>query len=79
MSHLYHQVNGLIPFAYANNAARINAGLDIIKVLSEHYKMSMPVFVDNAESVTSLNSEGLQVVRLVVSDDKNLRIENMEV
>ena len=41
--------------------------------------MSMPVFVDNAESVTSLNSEGLQVVRLVVSDDKKLRIENMEV
>lgn len=72
---LVPSVNGLIPFAYANNAARINAGLDIIKVLSEHYKTSMPVFVDNAESVTSLNGDGLQVVRLVVSDDKKLRVE----
>lgn len=76
---LVPSVNGLIPFAYANNAARINAGLDIIRVLSDHYKMSMPVFVDNAESVTQLNDAGLQIVRLVVSeDDKQLRIENME-
>lgn len=76
---LVPSTNGLIPFQYANNAARINAGLDIIRVLSEYYKMSMPVFVDNAESVTQLNDTGLQVVRLVVSeDDKQLRIENME-
>lgn len=75
---LVPSVNGLIPFAYANNAARINAGLDIIRVLSEHYKTSMPVFVDNAESVTQLNNTDLQVIRLVVSEnDKTLRIENM--
>ena len=72
---LVPSVNGLIPFAYANNAARINAGLDIIRVLSEHYMMSMPVFVDNAESVTQLNDTDLQVIRLVVSEnDKTLRI-----
>lgn len=77
---LVPSVNGLIPFAYANNAARVNAGLDIIRTLSEHYKISMPVFVDNAESVTQLDDADLQIIKLVVSaEDKKLRMENMEV
>lgn len=67
---------GLIPYAYANHASKINAGLDIIRVLSEHYGVNMPVFVDNAESVVDLCDSGLQVIRLVVSEnDKNLRVE----
>lgn len=67
---------GLIPYAYANHASKINAGLDIIRVLSEHYGVSTPVFVDNAESVVNLCDSGLQVIRLVVSEnDKNLRVE----
>ena len=40
----------LVPYQDANNAARINAGLEIIEVLSRHWDMTMPVFVDNAES-----------------------------
>lgn len=67
---------GLMPYNYANHAAKINAGLDIIRVLSEHYGVSMPVFVDNAESVVNLCDSGLQVIRLVVSEnDKKLRVE----
>lgn len=66
----------MIPFAYANNAARINAGLEIISTLSEHWGVKMPVFVDNAESVTRLVDAGTQVIRLVVSEqDKSLRLE----
>lgn len=68
--------NGLIPYQYANNAAKVNAGLDIIKVLSKHYGVSMPVFIDNAESVTALKDIGLQVIKLVVSaNDKKIRME----
>ncbi len=65
----------MVPYAFANNAARINAGMEIIRVLGDHYGVRMPVVVDNAESVTALNCEGLQVVKLIVSAaDKTLRV-----
>lgn len=73
---LVPSVNGFMPYSYANHAAKMNAGLDIIRVLSEHYGVTMPVFIDNAESVTELKDDGLQVIRLVVSEkDKTLRVE----
>ena len=66
----------MVPYTFANNAARINAGLEIISVLSEHWNMDMPVFIDNAESVTRLASTWMQTIRLVVSEqDKKLRLE----
>lgn len=66
----------LVPFTFANNAARINAGLEIINTLSHHWKIEMPVFIDNAESVTQLLQMDTQVIRLVVSEpDKQLRTE----
>ncbi|MCD8195927.1 MAG: AAA family ATPase [Lachnospiraceae bacterium] len=69
----------MIPYAYANNAARINAGLEIISTLAAHWDVHMPVFVDNAESVTHLIQTGLQTIRLVVSEqDKTLRLEVVE-
>ncbi|NJJ37863.1 AAA family ATPase [Paenibacillus apii] len=59
-----------------NNAARINVGLDIIRTLSQHYGVSAPVIIDNAEAVTKLIDTDAQVIRLVVSEkDKKLRIE----
>lgn len=68
--------SGLVEFEKANNAARINAGLEIIDVLSEHFGVRLPVFVDNAESVTELAPFGGQMIRLVVSEaDKQLRTE----
>jgi exonuclease SbcC len=69
-------ING-VPYADANSAARINAGLDIIRVISEYYNKKVPVFVDNAESVTRLLQIDSQVVRLVVSAlDKKLRVQS---
>ncbi len=69
--------NGYIPYSTANNAARITAGLEIIKGFARHFGMTAPVFVDNAESITHLDSSGLQVIRLVVSkQDKVLKIHN---
>lgn len=66
----------LVPYAFANNAARINAGLEIIDTISAHWNIRMPVFVDNAESVTNLIDTANQTIRLVVSEiDKKLRLE----
>ncbi len=64
-----------VPYSDLNNAARINVGLDIIETLSEHYGVLVPVFVDNAESVTRPQEIASQVIRLAVHEnDKELRI-----
>ena len=66
----------LVPYSFANNGARINAGLEIIDTLSKHWVLTIPVFVDNAESVTQLIKMDTQLIRLVVSEpDKVLRLE----
>ncbi len=68
-------ING-VPFSDANRGASINAGLEIIQVLADHYGKSAPVFIDNAEAVTKLMSINSQVIKLVVSEaDKVLRIK----
>lgn len=41
-------ING-VPFSNANTASQINAGLDIINALSEHYSVQAPIFIDNRE------------------------------
>ena len=66
-------VNG-VPFDSVNNAGKINAGIDIINTLCNHYDIECPVFVDNAESVNELLECESQVVRLIVSKDKTLVI-----
>lgn len=67
----------LVPFSVANDAGRLNAGLEIIDVLSRHWGITMPVIVDRAESVTRLAPIAAQVIRLVVvsAEDKRLRME----
>lgn len=63
-----------VPFSNANTASQINAGLDIIKTLNEHFKTSMPVFIDNAESVNNLIDIDSQIVEMRVTKDKELII-----
>lgn len=68
--------NGVPYSGGLNNAARINVGLDIINTLSEHYGITAPIFIDNAEAVTSLIQTAGQQIRLIVSEkDKQLRVE----
>ena len=58
-----------------NNGMKINLGIDIINTLSLAYGVRVPLFVDNAESVTKLENCNSQVIRLVVSEnDKELRV-----
>lgn len=69
-------VVGGVPYADLNSAMQINVGLDIINTLSAHYGVRVPLFIDNAESVTHLHEIDTQIVRLVVSEqDKELRLE----
>lgn len=58
-------VNG-VPYADANRAAQINAGLDIINTIARHYGITAPVFIDNAEAVNKLIPCDSQVIRLIV-------------
>lgn len=63
-----------IPYISVNNGMKINLGIDIINTLSVAYGVRVPLFVDNAESVTKLETCGSQIIRLVVSEsDKELR------
>lgn len=69
-------VNG-IPFSSLNNGHRIIAGLDIIRSLSELNGVSCPVFIDNSEAVNENNFPSMQsqMIHLVVTDDKELKVE----
>lgn len=61
----------------ANTAAQVNAGLEIIQVLAQHYGTQLPVIVDRAESVCELRKIDGQIIRLIVSaEDKALKIIN---
>ena len=57
-------VNG-VGYSDLNNGHRILAGLDIIRSLSELYGVSVPIFVDNAESITSNYTSDSQLVLLI--------------
>ena len=67
-----------VPFSTnLNSGARINAGIDIINTLSNHYGIKAPIFIDNRESTTRLIDIDSQIVNLVVSSmDKKLRVES---
>lgn len=66
-------VNG-VKFTDLNNAGKINAGLDIINTLCLFHEISAPIFVDNAEGVNQLFPVGSQLVKLIVTTDKELQI-----
>ncbi|MFD1466497.1 AAA family ATPase [Lapidilactobacillus mulanensis] len=63
-----------VPFSDLNNAARINAGLDIINTLTDYYGVNVPIFVDNAESVNELIKTKSQQISLIVSTDKKMKV-----
>jgi DNA repair exonuclease SbcCD ATPase subunit len=71
-------VNG-VPYSTLNSGHRIVAGLDIIRSLSELYGVSVPIFVDNAESLNEFNVPDMdaQLILLSVSEDKQLKVDAM--
>ena len=67
-------VNG-VPYSDINSAARIQAGIDCINSLSEHYGVYAPIWVDNAESINDIPLSLSQMIRLVVTKDQTLIIK----
>jgi DNA repair exonuclease SbcCD ATPase subunit len=68
-------VNG-VEYGSVNNGHKIRAGADIVSVMQKHYGLSVPVFFDNRESVTSLPPMECQTISLIVSKpDKAIRVE----
>ena len=64
-----------VPFEDLNNAMKINAGLDIINTLTDYYNFKAPIFIDNRESVNKIIDVKSQVINLIVSKDKKLKME----
>lgn len=54
-----------VPFLDANDAGKINTGIDVINSLSRFYGVTVPLFVDNAERVTDIAETDAQVIRLI--------------
>lgn len=70
-------ING-VPYADANTASKAQAGLDIINVLSDHFKVVAPVFFDNRESVVKLPNTRAQIINLRVLEGAKLSIDKIE-
>lgn len=66
-------ING-VPYSDVNTASQINAGLDVINVLSKFHGVNAPIFIDGRESVTELIDTNSQIVNLTVTKDKELKI-----
>lgn len=62
-----------VPYKSMNDAMKILCGLDCIRVFSERYCSTAPIFIDNAESITQEAFDTpAQVIRLVVKDTPEL-------
>lgn len=76
---LVNSNGSFVPYADANTAAKIQAGLDIINTLSNHYGIQAPVWIDNRESVTDLPETDCQLINLIVSPEHSkLTVMNSE-
>lgn len=69
------QING-VDYKDLNSAGKIQAGIDVIHSLSRLYGTSVPVWLDNRESVSEIPEVDCQIINLFVSAvDKVLRVE----
>lgn len=65
-------VNGISFNDGLNTASRVNAGLDIINILSGIYGVSVPIWIDNAESITNFIDGKQQRIYLTVSENDTI-------
>ena len=66
-----------VPYSDLNHGHRILAGVEIIRALQKSKNVSLPIFIDDAESLSSENVPKVdgQLILLKVTDDPELRIE----
>ena len=70
--------SSLVSYGSANTASQVNADVEIINVLSEHYELYLPLFADNSERVNVIAPTKSQFISLAVSTDNELKIETKE-
>ncbi len=63
------------PYADANSAGKINAGLDIINAICANKGITAPIFIDNRETTNELIPTLSQIINLRVSKDPKLMIQ----
>lgn len=66
-------VNG-VPYNDVNTAGKINAGIDIINALTDHYNVNAPVWIDNRESVIRILPCKSQIINLIAVKDRKLEV-----
>lgn len=54
-----------VPFSSLNTEGRINAGLDIINALCEHFDVVAPIFIDDRSIVSEIFPTKSQIINLV--------------
>lgn len=65
-----------VPYSRLNSAAKINAGIDIAYVISDFYKVSIPMLLDECESnISPIYREESQQIRLYVTHDEEMKFE----
>ena len=69
-----------VPFSDGlNKGNRMRAALDIVNALSKYYGISLPVFIDDCESYTSLPEVDAQLIKLIADgghDSLSVEIED---
>ena len=66
----------LVAYSCANTASQVNADIEVSSVLSRHYDVTAPLFLDNAERVNYIANPAGQLITLSVSTDNMLRVEH---
>lgn len=68
-------ING-VPYDQQNRATQVNAAIDIVNGFARAYEVSLPLFIDNAESVTDIIPTNGQRITMTVVKNKQLELTN---
>ena len=59
-----------VPYSELNTGSQYQAGLDIIRTLSDKYEFEAPVIIDNRERIARLPEVDSQTIQLVMTPDR---------
>lgn len=66
-----------VPYEQQNRATQVNAAIDIVNGFARAYEVSLPLFIDNAESVTDILPTNGQEITMTVVKGEPLTIMNI--
>ena len=65
-----------VPYDQQNRATQVNAAIDIVNGFARAYDISLPLFIDNAESVTDIIPTNGQCITMTVVKKRPLALTN---